>query len=703
MSIESTSVPNPVVREIENNSRRNAWSETQGSGTGSKDGQFSSFWDKAFTGAQRLLGIDSSSNQETIEGEGLEVENQERKHAQRKRFAEKRLDATPGFGSSGFHRLTASLRRESPPGLAMLSSSDRLKGLSSESSSSLDEAYREDRLRESAAIEENFDHWDDDLEEDADDEEKQAKTADPPVLAPPPFAKNPSNKNQSALLGADNQALAMKGGSVGINSAEQVAMTNSQASESMKETASEAMSPVEALEAVSYGGIRRTVSGESQGSGIESSASRRSAIIQEGETSKQSLIPAKKAQPNVPTGHKVSESSHEGSGKDADSLLIDSDKAKRTLSSFLDGARSASSSKNVSSISSGSIQSQASVVAAGQEVGTSEKESGVESNNKSVDTSKGAASKNLSNSSARADAAKPLPGSFDHAVSESSASRKGTRPSGGNSTRFGETRSISGNSSRPVNGSTTSANGLNVTRGATASEPSVQGRLGDSSLKNMANAKMTSSQGESVKTANLSSSAPKSEGAQAVQLSGSDVSETRKATFTPKAQVLNYSSKSTEETSEVYKALSKSVDRLTTGKSDTISIRLNFDQGGTMALRVSIDSGQINAAMQTDLPGLESLIKASWSEFATELNQKGLKIGSPQFSQFENETLKNENPLNFDQKGSQSKGESSNDARSGRSRGASNSGGKGADASTSERSQNSEGSPDSDQELETYA
>ena len=81
----------------------------------------------------------------------------------------------------------------------------------------------------------------------------------------------------------------------------------------------------------------------------------------------------------------------------------------------------------------------------------------------------------------------------------------------------------------------------------------------------------------------------------------------------------------------------KSVDRLVANKNDIISVKINFDGGGMLKLRVSMDSGRVNSIMQTDLSGLESMIKSSWTELSNELNQKGIKLNAPQFSNSESQ------------------------------------------------------------------
>ena len=124
MSIETKSVSNPVVRDSEISSKRNIWSKTQGSATGNKDGQFSSFWDKAFVGAQKLFGIDAAERNALSKSEDLEAE-EERRHDTEWRSENRGLNSTPGFGNRSFSRIATSIRRESSNELPSMAPADR--------------------------------------------------------------------------------------------------------------------------------------------------------------------------------------------------------------------------------------------------------------------------------------------------------------------------------------------------------------------------------------------------------------------------------------------------------------------------------------------------------------------------------------------------------------------------------------------------
>lgn len=107
----------------------------------------------------------------------------------------------------------------------------------------------------------------------------------------------------------------------------------------------------------------------------------------------------------------------------------------------------------------------------------------------------------------------------------------------------------------------------------------------------------------------------------------------RKAQVTSRTQASSYVSKTAEEVKEVVAAMTKSIDRLVTNKSGAMNLKINFDQGGSMTLRISMDGGQVSTNMQTDVAGLESAIKSNWGEFANDWSQKGVKLNVPQFQQ----------------------------------------------------------------------
>lgn len=106
----------------------------------------------------------------------------------------------------------------------------------------------------------------------------------------------------------------------------------------------------------------------------------------------------------------------------------------------------------------------------------------------------------------------------------------------------------------------------------------------------------------------------------------------RRSEAAAKAQGTSYASKTAEEVKEIYSALSRGVERMLNTKQDSMNVRINFDQGGSISMKLSVENGQINTAMSTDLAGLEEVIKAGWGDLSSEWNQKGLKLNAPQFS-----------------------------------------------------------------------
>ncbi len=221
MSIEPTSVSNPVVRENENSTKRNVWSDPQGSATGSKDGQFSSFWDKALIGAQKLLGLESSSKRassDSIESS----EDEESEHRTKDRFETRRLGSLPGFGNSGFGRSPSSLRSNQLPPLPRSSESNR-----SPDPSTLTQVDREEQAHAKVARSEDRHEGArvSDLDEEEDSESQGPKTEKSAHEAKFPLGTNVNqllNSNVVHSLVVDNQDNKISKNDSGINSAQQV-------------------------------------------------------------------------------------------------------------------------------------------------------------------------------------------------------------------------------------------------------------------------------------------------------------------------------------------------------------------------------------------------------------------------------------------------------------------------------------------------
>lgn len=675
MSINTTSVPNPVVRENDISSKHNAWSETQGSATGSKDGQFSSFWDKAFTGAQKLFGIEATPN-ETIESDEEPSRKDEyRGRANEKSHDERRLSTGLEIRNSRLRRLSISIKQDDFPELISFDKHDwPHEGVSNVADvNGLRNA--KGRINEGVQPEDDFNESDEEGEEDLSSKSDAAIVADDSVLRMRYLAQKPLNTMVGNPLNVDKQVDNENSNPIGINSAiQEENMRSLPISNSSKESSSDRLSSVKTIEEVSSGGIRnfnndRTVEArfangpELDGAkGLERETSRsglqntRGEIVKSGEGNQ-----AKAA--NSLIGERKS------GDDDLDSLEFDLARTKQNLSTVIDKGKSLVSQK-LGSTSSGNTSvvhvtgSQSSLNDSSSLI---DKDSFLENSNKNFDTNsqKTGATKSVSNVQIRQDLGKSQPTTIDNSSSESNSGQRTETQAVGSlnrSSRSLETKgqlSNAGTVSQIVQTNTSESNRgtLNPSTGLGVSSQSK-----DASAKSGAKTEMdVAVKGTGSSKVPVPSS--KNDSPQGISPDSIDKVESSKSSFTTKAQPSRFTSKSVEETKEVYAALSKSVERLAASKGNTVSIRINFDQGGSMALRVSMDSGQVNTAMQTDLPGLESLIKSSWSEFANEWNQKGLKLGTPQFSNYDNEQSKNENSLSYEQRGGQAKDGSSSDPK----------------------------------------
>ena len=588
MSIDPTSVPIPVARNENSGSSENRRSESQGSATGSKDGQFSSFWDRALTGAQKLFSRASLFESDRSEKNASQESGAKLKNTTFERGNIDPFSMVSGFASSGLHRFSSAFVSSIPrdtPGKGSL----ELK---------ISETMASDKLvsqrdRTEAADELSHDilgHEEGTSESHLSDEEE--KSADRQPANPPIAAQNVRSIRNENLLIVDNKELTDRSDKVGINSAKHAADMSSKLQNSNLPTLSGSASP--------------DVEGHVM------------AVKELGE------------------GHSKSQN-----GK-SESLGFDLARARKSLSTALDSAQNAKSSAtgqasqgnaNPSSLatSQSSLTDQATAKTldfeSGGIRGNEEKSSRQESRSSSVSMSRSEAPK----------ASSHAPVSGDSTTVETNASKRNAEaieshlnraPSGADASSRSANARLQTSSGQNASNKLSGIVGLNY--GSETSRPVDAGnRLrisekvdGDVSKSGELSLKASRSKGEASQVLSIGESLP--------------VSKTRVSSFI-KSQQSGYASKSASETKQVYEALVKSVDRLVANKNDSISVKINFDGGGMLKLRVSIDSGRVNSIMQTDLSGLESMIKSSWTELSNELIQKGIKLNAPQFSNSESQ------------------------------------------------------------------
>ncbi len=395
---------------------------------------------------------------------------------------------------------------------------------------------------------------------------------------------------------------------------------------------------------------------------------------------------------------------------DADILAIDPKKAKQSLTAAVENARAKAGNGPTANAPATPVSEQASL-------NTNQGNSDRFENNLTKDGSDTPSVKGLENrpskasqpaagqqnSSSRADAQKLSPSvssaNPENGSAESSAARKSDGSLALESNRIARGIDLKPQAPRVVSQRTT-ANPVHSSLAGT-------GLNGASSVttqvENLSSSRGTGqnfdSKGKGELIVKPIANSAKGEASQGFQLNEAESSSSRKSSFVAKAQPSSYASKTAGETKEIYTALAKSVDKLVSTKSDSVSIKINFDHGGSLVLRVSMESGQVNTAMQTDVSGLESLIKSSWAEFANELGQKGIKANIPQFN-----ALDSEHASHFEQRGGQSKDGSANDSKVSDQRREQRNSKRASEQETEQAASDSNDSDlSSDQELKTYA
>jgi len=108
-----------------------------------------------------------------------------------------------------------------------------------------------------------------------------------------------------------------------------------------------------------------------------------------------------------------------------------------------------------------------------------------------------------------------------------------------------------------------------------------------------------------------------------------------KAAAAARSQPAPYVSKTPEEAKEALKILNRGLDRLSNARSNqsTVNLRVQFQQGGSLEIKLSMDKGVASAQIKTDLQGLENVIRNQWPQLAAEWEQRGVKLADPQFAQ----------------------------------------------------------------------
>ena len=724
MSIEPASVSNPVVRDNDNGSLRMVGNGTQGSATGRKEGQFGSFWDKAVYGAQKLFGIERPSA-DGIEERHSDEESNDGDESRPERSSETRLGRPVAWSQSRTAGLTGHLRREGGTSLPSFGDTDRsfeVRSESNEETTKLSEPSQ--RKSRSESSEESAKPEEPEvaarLEED-DDDEKEAKSADPVMPVLPARSEMARPIQRENLLNTDKQEVKKDLKPIGINSAKQAGndpiMTSLPKVQLPQDNAQSDLSPVgnangssEQKPSAALTELAGAANAKVGKQATESMTSNLPAagLAEKGAGSKHAAeIAVGKARP-------ASLSSRE------ELLSVNAEKAKADLSQALNkGSRSESAARNAT----GSDSKPMSAPVNGELVETTSKtpsdsvKGDLEAKaNDSILKTPGKSpiapirSSETARSVANANAAVH---SNSEATQEASSSKKAEANLGqdiAKELRGADLRSVDvrANANRartaqaPLGAAVAGlqANAVSGAKAGMGAGSQSQGNGFGSSDKPAS--EMTGARESAPKT---NATSAKSEGTQGFQLSNSQGASSSKSAFAAKAQPTSYASKGAEEVKEIYQTLSKSVERLVNTKGETVSIRINFDQGGTMALRVSMDGGQVNTTMQTDLAGLESLIKSNWSELASDWNAKGVKLNAPQFTQGGGEGSRDDGSMTFEQRESQSQNGSSSDskAKSGR-RSSTENGESHANASQVETSTDEQnGSDVGEQELLTYA
>ena len=403
MSIETKSVSNPVVRDSEISSKRNIWSKTQGSATGSKDGQFNSFWDKAFVGAQKLFGIDAAERSTLSKSEDLEAE-EERRHDTEMRSENRGLNSTPDFENRSLNRIATSIRRENSNELLSMVLADWSMDQRLERSA-VDDDWYERRIMDIMANEDANRERMDELEDDSESKDQTAKTAASLKLGPSDFTNFALKNQEENRQNVEGQGLRRPEILIGINSAmSNPNMSTNLASNYSEETASILPSPLENVEEISTVAARKVFS---DGEKLIETGLENSKRVGEFRTPNDLNLKVGRDIEADTKGVFGTRSRNNVASKDVDSLVIDFDKAKQNPTAVIETAKSANASKVGQGVVSGLTQSNLSGPLAHSSEVSVEKEAVIDLASKGADATRQSQVRSQSNSSVQSDVTKP--------------------------------------------------------------------------------------------------------------------------------------------------------------------------------------------------------------------------------------------------------------------------------------------------------
>lgn len=698
MSIDPTSGPIPAARHENSGSSENRRSESQGSATGSKDGQFSSFWDRAVTGAQKLFSkaslFDNERNEDSVSQNG----DSEFGEAALNRGDIASFKVVPGFASSGVHWISSAFATtRDASGLEKVGSDSATVESSDLSEEDSDGDIGESYQTHSSNAPENPLRKG---EKSADSQEARSSIVDSDKLS--------GHKND--LLVIESQIVRDLIDKVGINSAKQgVEMSSKLQSPNLPDMPGQASAEAE--------------------SSI--------AAVREGSEWPLKPIDSMEGKQGLNTGTKVSSLSQANDGQKAvaesiqsqsteegvaqakkkgvsDSLGFDLVKVKKSLSTALEASQSG---KN--SVSGQAPQMTASALSHANSQASPTDQAGakaLESENVGSRGSeeKGAKQENRNAAASHNRGEGPKVGIQSGISGETVAGERNFQKSNTEAIEANFNRVSRGidHSSRQAAAGSQQVGNKNASKklGGIVSPDFRSGisRSADGGIDPRIGDKVD---GEGARSSEFSVKAARAKGEnfQGLNLTESLSGPKTKVSIFLKPQQSGYASKTTSETKLVYEALAKSVDRLVSSKSDSVSVKINFDGGGMLKLRVSVESGRVNSMMQTDLSGLENMIKASWAELSNELNQKGIKLNAPQFSNSDSQGSRDSASFDSPNKEANAEGGGARDSRKNGS-GDSLPSGSRQSSFTENRSEFSQESLEADQdgfaedqELKTYA
>jgi len=113
---------------------------------------------------------------------------------------------------------------------------------------------------------------------------------------------------------------------------------------------------------------------------------------------------------------------------------------------------------------------------------------------------------------------------------------------------------------------------------------------------------------------------------------GSSVSESAPVSSAPSGSSnLSLAGLRQADAASVLEMVNRMADQMAARSQDRLSMTVRFENGGSIQIRMTSEQGEIRTLFQTDLPGLEAVLRQQWHQFSQEAQDRGNRLSSMAF------------------------------------------------------------------------